>query len=211
MKKRTLFIFGAGKQGRIVYSIVNMSSKPAQCVFLDDHKKGACCGCEIRASAKARIPENGGKVLAIANDLFTSYAKKKKIAAWFSTLQGQFMPVIGGFIAHDIAVPKTLITHQGSTIMTGTRVGKFVIVSTNCSIDHDNVLGDFVNIAPGVTTGGSVSIGEGSFIGLGAVILPGIRIGKRCIVGAGSLVRHDVPDGMMAYGYPAKVIRRAGK
>ena len=41
-----------------------------------------------------------------------------------------------------------------------------------------------------------------------SALLPGIRIGSNCVVGAGSVVNCDIPDEMVAYGVPAKVIRR---
>ena len=53
------------------------------------------------------------------------------------------------------------------------------------------------------------TIGDGSLIGIGAVVLNGAKIGKGCIVGAGSLVTEGkaFPDGCMIIGSPAKVVR----
>jgi carbonic anhydrase/acetyltransferase-like protein (isoleucine patch superfamily) len=53
------------------------------------------------------------------------------------------------------------------------------------------------------------TIGDGSLIGIGAVVLNGARIGKGCVVGAGSLVTEgkEFPDGSMIIGSPAKVVR----
>jgi carbonic anhydrase/acetyltransferase-like protein (isoleucine patch superfamily) len=50
-------------------------------------------------------------------------------------------------------------------------------------------------------------IGDGSLIGIGAVILNGAKIGKNCLVGAGALVTEgkEFPDGTMIIGSPAKV------
>lgn len=50
-------------------------------------------------------------------------------------------------------------------------------------------------------------IGDGSLIGIGAVILNGAKIGKNCLVGAGALVTEgkEFPDGSMIIGSPAKV------
>jgi acetyltransferase-like isoleucine patch superfamily enzyme len=44
-------------------------------------------------------------------------------------------------------------------------------------------------------------------IGANSTILPGVRIGAQSLIGAGSLVTHDVPAGMVAYGAPALVKR----
>lgn len=52
-----------------------------------------------------------------------------------------------------------------------------------------------------------VEIGEGAFLGYGAVILPNVRIGKRAVIGANSVVTSDIPDFAIAAGAPAKVMR----
>ena len=54
------------------------------------------------------------------------------------------------------------------------------------------------------------TIGDGSLIGIGAVVLNGAKIGKGCLVGAGSLVTEgkEFPDGSMILGSPAKVVRQ---
>jgi carbonic anhydrase/acetyltransferase-like protein (isoleucine patch superfamily) len=52
-------------------------------------------------------------------------------------------------------------------------------------------------------------IGDGSLIGIGAVILNGAKIGKNCLVGAGALITEgkEFPDGSMILGAPAKVVK----
>ncbi len=52
-----------------------------------------------------------------------------------------------------------------------------------------------------------VVIGDGSFIGFGAVILPNVRIGKHCVIGANSCVTRSIPDYSIAAGNPAVVLR----
>jgi acetyltransferase-like isoleucine patch superfamily enzyme len=54
-----------------------------------------------------------------------------------------------------------------------------------------------------------VSVGDGSWLGHGAVILPGSRIGKHVVVAAGAIVAGlDVPDLSVVAGVPARVVRR---
>lgn len=52
-------------------------------------------------------------------------------------------------------------------------------------------------------------IGDNTLIGMGSIKMNGARIGRDCIIGAGSLVTEGktVPDGHMAFGRQAKVIR----
>ena len=52
-----------------------------------------------------------------------------------------------------------------------------------------------------------VVIGDGSWIGSGAVVLPGARIGKHCVVAANSVVRGTFPSHSVIAGGPAKVVR----
>ena len=53
------------------------------------------------------------------------------------------------------------------------------------------------------------TVGEGSLIGIGAVVLNHARIGRNCLVGAGALVTEgkEFPDGSMILGSPAKVVK----
>jgi carbonic anhydrase/acetyltransferase-like protein (isoleucine patch superfamily) len=53
------------------------------------------------------------------------------------------------------------------------------------------------------------TIGEGTLVGIQAVILNGAKIGRNCLVGAGALVteRKEFPDNSLIVGAPAKVLR----
>jgi len=53
------------------------------------------------------------------------------------------------------------------------------------------------------------SVGEGSLIGIQAVVLNGAIIGKGCLVGAGALIteRKVFADGTLIIGAPAKAVR----
>ena len=69
-------------------------------------------------------------------------------------------------------------------------------------------IGDDVTIGHLVMLHGC-TIGDGSLIGIGAVVLNGARIGKHCLVGARSLVTEgkSFPDGSLIMGSPAVVVR----
>ena len=80
-------------------------------------------------------------------------------------------------------------------------------MNTRASLDHHGVMGAYASLAPGVATGGNVSIGEGSAVSIGATVLHGRSIGAWSVVGAGATVIKDVPDHVVAYGTPARVVR----
>jgi acetyltransferase-like isoleucine patch superfamily enzyme len=58
-----------------------------------------------------------------------------------------------------------------------------------------------------VNIAGICEIEDKVVIGAGSVVLDKIKIGKSSIIGAGSVVTKNIPDGVIAYGSPAKVIR----
>jgi acetyltransferase EpsM len=87
------------------------------------------------------------------------------------------------------------------------RIGEHVILNTNCSIDHDCVIENFVHICPNVALAGSVEVGEGTQIGIGASVIQGIHIGKWATIGAGAVIIRDVPDYAVVVGNPGKIIK----
>jgi maltose O-acetyltransferase len=52
-----------------------------------------------------------------------------------------------------------------------------------------------------------VVIGDNVWIGGGAIIMPGVTIGDNVVIGAGSIVTRDIPDNVVAYGSPCRVMR----
>lgn len=55
---------------------------------------------------------------------------------------------------------------------------------------------------------GKVILKQNCRIGSHSTILPGVSIGKNSIIGAHSLVNKDIPDNVVAFGVPVKVLRK---
>ena len=55
---------------------------------------------------------------------------------------------------------------------------------------------------------GKVVLKRNCRIGSHSTILPGVSIGENSIIGAHSLVNKDIPDNLVAFGVPAKVVRK---
>ena len=59
----------------------------------------------------------------------------------------------------------------------------------------------------GFSSKGPTTIGSNVWFGANCVVTTGVTIGDRCVIGANSVVTKDVPEGTIAAGVPAKVIR----
>ena len=53
---------------------------------------------------------------------------------------------------------------------------------------------------------GEVTLGEGVFAGIGAVVIPGLSIGRWSVIGAGAVVIRDAAEGAKLVGVPAKAV-----
>lgn len=96
--------------------------------------------------------------------------------------------------------------------------GEFVHIGERTNVQDLTMIhtspGASTTIGDGVTIGHSCiihgcTVGDNALIGMGTILLDGCNIGKNTIIGAGSLVTKNtiIPDGSMAFGRPAKVIR----
>lgn len=63
-------------------------------------------------------------------------------------------------------------------------------------------------MSQGYYSNGEVVIGEGSWLGIHAVVLGPVRIGKHCVIGANTVVTHDIPDYSVVIGNPARIVKR---
>ena len=102
---------------------------------------------------------------------------------------------------------KGVMINDNTSISAHTTIGNYVSLNRNASIGHHTIIEDFVNINPGATIAGHVTIGKGTKIGMGAMVLDHIHIGKNSVIGAVSVVTKDIPDNVIAYGNPCKIIR----
>ena len=115
------------------------------------------------------------------------------------------------YFATSASAESGLVQEPMTVVSTMSKIGFGVTIKRSASVGHHAILGDFVSINPGAILSGYVSVGAGTEIGSGAVLSNNVSIGKRCLIGAGSVVTRDIPDGMIAYGNPCKVVRENDK
>jgi sugar O-acyltransferase (sialic acid O-acetyltransferase NeuD family) len=94
-----------------------------------------------------------------------------------------------------------------ATVCAGARLGFGCIVNSGSVVDHDCTVGDFAHVAPGAALSGNVAVGRGAHIGTGAAVAHGISIGAGALIGAGAAVVDDVPERVVAFGVPCRVVR----
>lgn len=104
---------------------------------------------------------------------------------------------------------------QNSVIMLGlenvTKIGNKVIIGSQCTIGHDCILEDNVMVSSHSMLGGHVFMGKNSVVALGVIVRNRIRIGRGSFIGMGSNVVKDIPENVIAYGNPCRVISRRRK
>lgn len=122
---------------------------------------------------------------------------------------GEFPSLVdpSAVVAADAQLGPGVVVMAQAHVGAGCVLEAGALLNNQTSLDHDGYLGAFASLAPGAITGGSVRIGACSFIGLGARLIQRVQVGKGTVVGAGSLVLRNLPDGVLAYGTPARVIR----
>lgn len=122
---------------------------------------------------------------------------------------------------YKIALENGLVVGKGVSIVGGKRgvvfgsepylitLGDYCRISNDVLfVTHDGGTWAFRDIPKyrKVIKYGKIRIGAYTFVGARSIIMPGVSIGDHCVIGAGSIVTHDIPNGSVAVGSPAKVI-----
>lgn len=125
------------------------------------------------------------------------------------------------FVADNAAVMGKVRLKAGSSVWFNTVIRgdcDDIVVGANTNIQDMSVLhtdrGIKLTVGDNVTVGHKVmlhgcTVGDNSLIGINSVVLNRSKIGKNSILGANSLLAEgkEIPEGVLAMGTPAKVIR----
>ncbi|MGH7688003.1 MAG: acetyltransferase [Gemmatimonadaceae bacterium] len=209
-----LLIFGAGGFGREIAWLANESrdkeTRYCPVAFIDEQPEQY--GYEVH-ELPVLIPEDAairhpGAAFVVA---IGSPKLRKRIVG--DLLQLGFKPANlihrGCAFGPQIKIGKGVVVCAGTTVTTDATIGDYSQVNLHCTIGHDAVLEPFATLAPGVHISGWVEIGEGAYLGTGAVVINGsvgepVRIGRESVIGAGAVVTKSVPNGETWIGVPAR-------
>ena len=200
-------VYGAGRGGVTVKECLHMEGNSQVVCFVDDNpQRDSLDGVPVyHISALSEIQHQGVTTMACA---IANAEARLRILRLCEGSGLDLMNVIHprAYVSPTARMGKGNYVKAGAVIETNTKIGNCCIVDNGAVVAHDNVIEDGVHIAPGVSLGSSVRVGERAIIGIGAAISTGVRIGKSVIVSVGSAVIRDVPDLGVVEGVPAKMI-----
>jgi acetyltransferase EpsM len=214
--REKIVIWGTSGHAKVVFDIINLMNKYEIVGFLDDinaERHGSqFCGFPILGG---REQLDGLRRDGVSHVIFGfGNCEARLKLAELARAQGFILATAihpRTIIAEDVSIGEGSVIVAGVVVNPGARIGENVIINTLASVDHECVVEDGAHICPGVHLAGKVTVGRASWLGIGVIVMDKIRIGAGAIIGAGAVVVKDIPDGVLAYGVPAKEIKRIGK
>lgn len=205
-KGMKVIIIGAGGHAKVVIATAQAAGITVSGLYDDAPEMAGRFVLGVPVLGTTRdidVAEIDAAVLAIGNN-----ATRRRLAQAHSGLPWATL-IHPAAVVHETArLGPGSVVFAGSVIQPEAEVGAHVIVNTCASVDHDCRIGDFVHIAPGARLAGNVRVGAGSLVGIGSCTAPNTNIGDWSIIGAGGAVTDEIPDGVLAAGVPARVVKR---
>jgi sugar O-acyltransferase (sialic acid O-acetyltransferase NeuD family) len=131
---------------------------------------------------------------------------REKIQSSLSEINASIVTLIhpNATIAIDVQIGIGTAIMAGAVINSSTIIGNGCIINTSSSIDHDNIIEDFVHISPGARLAGSVKVGNRTWIGIGGTLSNNVTIYSDCILGAGIVLVKDIIESGTYVGLPIR-------
>ena len=207
--KENLIIIGASGHGKVVADIAQEMDKWQRIRFLDDNESIKICdGFEVvgKIDEANKYIVDSDFFVAVGDNL-TRKNIQEKLEAMGASLVSLIHPSAN--IGNGVKISVGTAVMAGVVINNTSIIGKGCIINTNASLDHDNILGDYVHISPGVNIAGSVKIGQGTWIGIGASVINNLEICEGCMIGAGAVVTKTLSKKGVYVGIPAKLAEKS--
>ncbi|MEC2073414.1 acetyltransferase [Alkalihalophilus marmarensis] len=202
--KNKLLIIGASGQGKVVADIAIKMNKWQSIAFLDNNENlKNSLGLEVigRSNEAIRHINDFDIFVGIGNN-----AIRKKIQESLE-VEGATIPTLihpSATLGGQVEVAPGTAVMAGVVINCSTTIGKGCIINTGATVDHDNIIEDYVHISPGAHLAGTVNVGQGSWLGIASAISNNVKITSNCNVGAGAVVISDITESGTYVGVPAR-------
>ena len=197
-----LVIIGAGSQTKAIISAARLAGMTVRAIYDDDSARwgesllGVPIVGPLAQAATAQVPA----VLCLDDGRQRKAVAEQLDIPWGSVIHPH------AFLYPSATIGPGTIVLEGAVIQPSVTIGRHVMISANATIAHDCVVEDYAHLWPGVDLAGSVRIGEGASIEVGAVVIPNLRVGAWTTVGPRAAVIRDVPDHVHVAGLPAKAV-----
>lgn len=204
--KNKLIIIGASGHGKVVADIAIKMNKWESISFLDDDQSiKTSMGLEVIGKTAEALMYKDEAVffVAIGNNGVREKVQAKLIDEGISVVK---LIHPNAIIGTDSEIRIGTVVMAGVVINSSTKIGKGCIINSSSSLDHDNIIEDFVHISPGVNMAGTVKVGKGSWIGIGSIISNNVNICGDCNLGAGAVVVKDITKPGTYVGVPVRKI-----
>lgn len=203
---KDVIIIGAGGHAKVIADIIYKSGDNL-IGFLDDNlaNKGKEIYLGKKVLGTTKDIENYNKnyfIIGIGNNSIRKKINNENNLKLYTAIHPS------AIIAQDVKIGIGSVIMAGVVINPGTVIGKNCIINTSSSLDHDNLLEDYVHISPGAHLAGTVHIKEKTWIGAGSTIINNITINQNNIIGAGSVVIKNIEEENGTYvGVPVRKIK----
>lgn len=205
-----IYIIGAGGFGReLLWWIKDVNEvKPTWEIagFLDDNLSALDdyeCDYKVVGTIKDCKPKEGDEfALALG-----SPALKREIVAMLKERGAKFATVIHptAMVSEFAYFGEGFIMFPYAKLSANSTVGDFVTLLSS-PIGHDTVIGDYSVISGNCNIVRNVVIGKDVFLGAGVCIAQDINVGDGAYLGIGSVILKDVKSGDTVFGNPARVM-----
>ena len=201
-----LIIIGASGHGKVVADIAIKMNKWKRIAFLDDDESiKTSMGLEVigKTTDAFTYKDEADFFVAIGNNAVREKVQENLMEKGLNVASLIHPSAV---IGTDVEIGIGTAVMAGVIVNSSTRIGKGCIINTSSSLDHDNVIEDYVHISPGASLAGTVRVGKGSWLGIGSVVSNNVNICSGCKVGAGAVVVKDITESGTYVGVPVKKI-----